>query len=69
MTAKPRPRYIGSITEAHGEVVDVRPCPLRCCADVPEWDQPHASLTVLPDLGGRAVRLDQVRFASFTGRP
>lgn len=66
---RPTPRYIGSITEVHGDVVDVRACLLPCCDGVDEWDQPHASLTVYPDAGGPAVRLDRVRFASFTGRP
>jgi hypothetical protein len=67
--AQPAPRYIGSLTDVHGDVVDVRACVLPCCVELPEWEHPHASLTVYPDAGGSAVRLDRVRFASFTGRP
>lgn len=68
-TATEAPRYIGSLTEVHGVIVDVRPCVHRCCIELPEWEHPHASLTVYPDAGGSAVRLDFVRFESFTGRP
>jgi len=69
MTETSRPRYIGSLTECHGEIIGVHPCDCSPCVHLPEWEQQHVTLRVFPDAGGPAVTLKRVRFASFTGRP
>lgn len=69
MTTSPAPRYIGSQTTCHGEVLAVHPCGCGTCRDLPEWEHLHATLQVLRDDTGRVVTLRNVRFESFTGRP